>query len=537
MLAGTGVEVPLTSLSSGSIAKAGANFDFWLSDDLAGTSYSDGEVIPIDSTFIHTLTAQWADILYNYTVTFDKGTGTSGSLASKTGTGSSFSLPAFSSGTMVKPGYHFVNWISDSSTPYANLATIRIAADFVHTLIAQWAPNTSIVTYDPRGGTVDTTTATYTSGNTPLVLLTPTYTGFTFNGWYTQTNGGTRIGGAGDSYSPTDPLTIYAQWTADSTPPPSGGGGGGGSPDPIPAPAATTPTPAPVVTPAPEPIKVKAEKLSLKTQPSKKVKGSFVSLTQLVNSPSPVLDSKSAKILSQGSGLQSVQVSLTEISVTPKLNFTGISQVVVELTNGETTKTVTVDVMVNPNEPMNPTFTPKSPKMTAVSWTPTPSATSYEVKVANSVVCTSQTSSCAVPQLLGPAAHLTVISLGNDQTSSPDVAAIYANKKPITALVVNFASGSSKLSDLAKSQLQEAAKTIVAQGFNHFVISGHTDVKGGVDNKALSASRAKRTYDYLKKYAPALDVKLGAFASTHPAARGTSPAALAANRRAELGVY
>ena len=260
MLAGTGVEVPLTSLSSGSIAKAGANFDFWLSDDLAGTSYSDGEVIPIDSTFIHTLTAQWADILYNYTVTFDKGTGTSGSLASKTGTGSSFSLPAFSSGTMVKPGYHFVNWISDSSTPYANLATIRIAADFVHTLIAQWAPNTSVVTYDPRGGTVDTTTATYTSGNTPLVLLTPTYTGFTFNGWYTQTNGGTRIGGAGDSYSPTDPITIYAQWTADSTPPPSGGGGsggggsggggsgGGGSPEPTPA--TTSPTPTPVETPA-----------------------------------------------------------------------------------------------------------------------------------------------------------------------------------------------------------------------------------------------------------------------------------------------
>ena len=117
------------------------------------------------------------------------------------------------------------------------------------------------------------------------------------------------------------------------------------------------------------------------------------------------------------------------------------------------------------------------------------------------------------------------------------MAAIYVNKKPVTALVVNCASGSSKLSDLAKSQLQEAAKTIVAQGFTPFVISGHTDVKGGVDNKALSASRAKQTYDYLKQYAPALDVKLRAFASTHPAARGTSPAALAANRRAELGVY
>jgi outer membrane protein OmpA-like peptidoglycan-associated protein len=130
-----------------------------------------------------------------------------------------------------------------------------------------------------------------------------------------------------------------------------------------------------------------------------------------------------------------------------------------------------------------------------------------------------------------------VNAIGNDRTSSEPVSAGYVNKKPITALVVNFATGSSVLTDAAKAQLQSIAKTVVAQGFSHFVVSGHTDSRGGVDNKALSLARATETFNYLSEYAPSLDVKLGAFASTKPAKPGKSAAAYAANRRAELGVY
>jgi uncharacterized repeat protein (TIGR02543 family) len=53
--------------------------------------------------------------------------------------------------------------------------------------------------------------AKWANGN--VMLPTPTRTGYTFNGWYTAETGGARIGGGGDTYSPTAPITIFAQWT------------------------------------------------------------------------------------------------------------------------------------------------------------------------------------------------------------------------------------------------------------------------------------------------------------------------------------
>ena len=525
-MTGNGVQLTLTALSTGSIAKAGANFDYW--KDELGTLYADGEVIPISAAFTHDLTANWTDILYTYSITFDRGTGTAGSLANKTGTGTSFSLPAFSSGTMVKPGYIFANWLSESGTAYGNGATIRITSDLTQTLIAQWTPGTYIVTYDPRGGTVDTTTATYTSGNVGLALVTPTLAGYTFNGWYTAASGGTRIGGAADRYRPTENITIYAQWNADGTPPP---------PAPPLREVEASPDPIPVPVVAPKPVKLKASRLELETQSTKPAKGSLTTLKQILDDESAVVNTKNAKILSQGAGLLSVKVSLTEISVVPKLNYSGVSEVIVELSSADTKETITVQVTVNPAGPSNATFTPTSPKLTSINWKASPSATSYEVKVKGLVVCTSKTSTCSVPQLLGPKAVISVRAIGNDRTTSAQVPADYANTKPVTALVVNFASGSSVLSTAAKSQLRAIAKTVVAQGFTHFVVGGHTDVRCCFNSKVLSLARAKVTYDYLAQYAPSLDVKLGAFASTKPAKPGKSAAAYAANRRAELGVY
>ena len=47
-----------------------------------------------------------------------------------------------------------------------------------------------------------------------VTLPSPVKSGYTFNGWYTAETGGTRVGGAGDSYTPTAGITLHAQWTA-----------------------------------------------------------------------------------------------------------------------------------------------------------------------------------------------------------------------------------------------------------------------------------------------------------------------------------
>ena len=50
----------------------------------------------------------------------------------------------------------------------------------------------------------------------PITLPTPTRSGYTFAGWYTSASGGTSIGGAGASYTPTKSITVYAHWTANT---------------------------------------------------------------------------------------------------------------------------------------------------------------------------------------------------------------------------------------------------------------------------------------------------------------------------------
>lgn len=54
-------------------------------------------------------------------------------------------------------------------------------------------------------------TSTSTSYNTVTLPAAPTRAGYTFNGWYTASSGGTKRGGAGGTYQPTAAETLYAQ--------------------------------------------------------------------------------------------------------------------------------------------------------------------------------------------------------------------------------------------------------------------------------------------------------------------------------------
>ena len=68
------------------------------------------------------------------------------------------------------------------------------------------------VTYNGNGGS--TPSATTVNAGVSVTLPTPTYSGFSFNGWYTASSGGTLIGNGGATYTPTASITLYAQWTS-----------------------------------------------------------------------------------------------------------------------------------------------------------------------------------------------------------------------------------------------------------------------------------------------------------------------------------
>lgn len=48
-----------------------------------------------------------------------------------------------------------------------------------------------------------------------VTLPTPTRDGYTFLGWYTASEGGTKVGDGGTSYTPNGDITLYAHWQLD----------------------------------------------------------------------------------------------------------------------------------------------------------------------------------------------------------------------------------------------------------------------------------------------------------------------------------
>jgi uncharacterized repeat protein (TIGR02543 family) len=66
------------------------------------------------------------------------------------------------------------------------------------------------VIFNPNGGTCLVTSLETKDGI--LTLPNATYTGYTFKGWFPSATGGTSVGGAGSTYTPTADITLFAQW-------------------------------------------------------------------------------------------------------------------------------------------------------------------------------------------------------------------------------------------------------------------------------------------------------------------------------------
>ena len=79
-----------------------------------------------------------------------------------------------------------------------------------------WEYNKYTITFNPNGGTVSPTTKEVTYNSKYETLPTPTYTGHTFNGWYTSKTGGTKITST-TKVTITANQTLYAHWTANTT--------------------------------------------------------------------------------------------------------------------------------------------------------------------------------------------------------------------------------------------------------------------------------------------------------------------------------
>lgn len=189
------------------------------------TSSSSGKTGAIDNIVITTVSS-------GHQISFASNGGM-GTMTSHTGIANNGSQ-TLKANTFTKTGYTFANWTADVAVT-ANGSAVAIGGAIADeatlsnitsniALTAQWSANTYDVTLDPdNGGSTQTVTATYDASMPSTLkgggdLEVPTYSGYTFGGYYDDHAGSgtqyyTNAVASAKNWNRTSETTLYAKWT------------------------------------------------------------------------------------------------------------------------------------------------------------------------------------------------------------------------------------------------------------------------------------------------------------------------------------
>ena len=185
--------------------KEGSGFNGWFTSKNGGNVVTSSTVVSLSSD--QTLYAQWT--ANAYTVTLDANGGDSSAESITVKNGSAYgNLP-----TPTRKGYTFTGWYTAKSGGSKITADTVTTITAAQTLYAQWKVNTYTVTLDVDGGNVSPSSITVTYDSTYSNLPTPTKTGYSFEGWFTE--GGTQVN-TSTKVSKTENHTLSAKWKAAS---------------------------------------------------------------------------------------------------------------------------------------------------------------------------------------------------------------------------------------------------------------------------------------------------------------------------------
>ena len=181
-----------------SVTKTGATFKGWFTAATGGTRVGGigDQYLPTSAT---TLSAQWNEVEYTLTVNPNGGTW-NGSSNSQTINGKYTNQKPVTD--PIAPNGYTVTLDNDGTT-----SQLKQTKNFDKWILTGKGNISGIVyTFGDGDGQL---TATYTVNS--VELPTPTKAGYTFDGWYTQKSGGTKVN---SPYMPSSDTTLYAHWTA-----------------------------------------------------------------------------------------------------------------------------------------------------------------------------------------------------------------------------------------------------------------------------------------------------------------------------------
>ena len=149
-----------------------------------------------------TIKAKWTPI--TYTITYVLNGGTNGVNPSEYTIEQSVTFA-----NPTRTGYTFAGWYGDSSFDTEEIVSFNETTED-KTLYAKWVPITYTIAYILNGGTNGANPSEYTIEHS-IVLNSPSRTGYTFEGWYSDSafNNKETVINAGTTGS----KTLYAKWT------------------------------------------------------------------------------------------------------------------------------------------------------------------------------------------------------------------------------------------------------------------------------------------------------------------------------------
>lgn len=157
-----------------------------------------------------TLYAHWK--LSHYTLTFDSQGGTEVQPITE-----NIDTPFTSMPITTKTNYVFTGWYTK---PDGGIRVTSVTDGKSMKLYAHWSEATYVLTFNSNGGdSVPAIRFAATEGVPADKMPVPVRDGYTFNGWFTATEGGDKV----ESYMTTADATLYAQWTKNDTAKPDDG--------------------------------------------------------------------------------------------------------------------------------------------------------------------------------------------------------------------------------------------------------------------------------------------------------------------------
>ena len=196
----------------------------------------------------------------------------------------------------------------------------------------------------------------------------------------------------------------------------------------------------------------------------------------------------------------------------------------------------TLQVAVAPDRVAKAEISRLSRNSSTVAWTLAPNeGLTYSVLVDGKSVCTTQTNSCRVGQLLGPANLVKVVAVDASNVAAAPRTATLANRGMFSVGKVTFSKGRTSLSSAAKTDLAALTRTLRQAGYTAVRVYGYSsENRSSVVARTLSMARAKAVATQLRKSAPWLRVTVQAKGATNLVNSNLTEVQRQANRRATV---